>query len=149
MVSGSTLRLPSTTIEDVVCAAADDDISAADTVAATGMATMIRAATKPPRNTRIPTFMRDAPSSFQCQSAPPRTDRIPFVVTLVANFVRLANGLLQCNFNFNPRRCLSATLAEKAFQPGHLMDVVVERENHQHQDQSEAHAEPIFLGPVR
>ena len=38
-------------------------------VAATGTANMIRAANKPPR-TRIPKFMRNAPLSFQCRTAP-------------------------------------------------------------------------------
>jgi hypothetical protein len=49
--------LPSTWIEDRVWAAAGDDAS----MAATGMANIIRAANAPPR-TRIPTFMVNAPS---------------------------------------------------------------------------------------
>ena len=81
-------------------------------VAATGMANIIRAANTPPR-TRIPTFMRNAPLSFQCRIAPLRTDRFPFVAPLVANFAKPANVLLQCNFIFIPRRCPSATSSNK------------------------------------
>src|ERR1700704_5727781 len=101
-------------MEDTVWAATGDDISAAVTVAATGMATNIRAANKPPR-TRIPTFMRKAPLLFLSRSAPLRTGRFPFVALLVANLAGAANGLSQCNFNFIPRRCPSATRLKKPF----------------------------------
>jgi hypothetical protein len=50
--------LPSTSIEDTVWATAGDDTSV----------NIVRAANKPPR-TRIPTFMRNPPSSFRA----PRT----------------------------------------------------------------------------
>src|SRR5882757_2250062 len=109
MVSSSTRRLPSTVIDAVVWATADDETTAAHSVAATGMAIMIRAATRPPRNTRSPTFMRNAPLSFHSRSALLRTDRFPFIALLVDNFAQLANGLSQCNFNFMPRRGPSAT----------------------------------------
>jgi hypothetical protein len=55
MVSTSTRRLPSTWIEGADWATAGDD---------TGMANMIRAANKPAR-TRIPTYIRHAPSSLR------------------------------------------------------------------------------------
>src|SRR3954466_13534093 len=112
MVSTSTRRLPSTTIEDAVCAATGVEISAAATVAATGMATRTRAANKPPR-TRIPTVMRNAPLLSLSPPAPLRTDRFPFVAPLVANLAGAANGLSQCNFIFIPRRCPLATRLKK------------------------------------
>src|ERR1700712_3510943 len=115
------------------CAATGEDTSIAANVPATGIAHMIRAANKPPR-TRIPTFMRNAPLLFRCRIAPLRAGRFPFVAPLVANFAGAANVLLQCNFIFIPRRCLSATYpntnllasSEQALQPRHLMEIVVE-----------------------
>src|ERR1700704_15328 len=101
-------------MEDTVWAATGDDISAAVTVAATGMATNIRAANKPPR-TRIPTFMRKAPLLFLSRLAPLRTGRFPFVAPLVANLAGAANGLSQCNFIFIPRRCPLATRLKRRF----------------------------------
>src|SRR6266851_1086555 len=148
MVSTSTRRLPSTWIEDTDWATAGDAITTVANVAATGTANMIRAAKRPPR-TRIPTFMRNAPSSFQCRTVPLRTSRFPFVAILVANFARAANARLQCNFNFIPRRCLLATLPKKASQPRHLMEIIVKGEHHQHQHQGKADAEPVFLRLVR
>src|SRR5258708_9851225 len=114
MVSTSTRRLPSTTIEAAVWAAAGADINAAATVAATGMATKIRAANKPPR-TRIPTVMRNAPLLSLSRAAPLRTGRFPFVALLVANLAGAANGLSQCDFIFIPRRCPSATRLKRRF----------------------------------
>src|SRR4051794_20041077 len=114
MVSSSTRRLPSTTIEDTVWAAAGDDIRVAVTAAATGTATKIRAPNKPPR-TRIPTFMRQAPLLSESRPAPLRTDRFPFVALLVANLAGAANGPSQRNFIFIPRRCPSATQLKKPF----------------------------------
>src|ERR1700744_5356559 len=74
----------------MVWAAAGDDTSIAANVAATGAATRIRAANRPPR-TRIPTFMRNAPLSFRCRIAPLRTGRFPFAAPLVDNFAKAAN----------------------------------------------------------
>src|SRR6202522_3112738 len=108
IVSISTRRLPWTSIEDTVWAATGDETSETPSVATAGAANIISAASTPPRS-RIPTFMRNAPLSFQCRLVPPRSGRIPFVASLVANFAQTANNLLRCNFIFIPRRCLSAT----------------------------------------
>ena len=62
--------------EAAVWAAAGDETSAADNVAATGTAYMIRAANTPPR-TRIPKFMRHAPLSFRYQPHTPWDRQIP------------------------------------------------------------------------
>src|SRR6266404_8797498 len=154
MVSISTRRLPSTWIEDTVWAAATDGTSKTANMA-TGTANMIRAANKPPR-TRIPKFMRKAPLSFHCRPAPLRTSRSPLIALLVTNFAGAANVRLQGNFIFIPRRCPSATPSKshcssypkQAFQPRHLMKVVVERKHHQHQHQNKPQPESILLSPV-
>src|SRR6478672_7776374 len=100
MVSISTRRLPSTWIEDTVWAAVGDGTSKTANTAATGVANMIRAANEPPR-TRIPTFMRRAPLSFQCRPAPLRTSRFPLIALLVANFAGAANVRLHAiSFSF-------------------------------------------------
>src|ERR1700738_3670176 len=64
MVSISTRRLPSTSIEATDWATAGQDTSMMASVLATGMTNIIRAATKPPR-TPIPTFIRNLPWLFR------------------------------------------------------------------------------------
>src|SRR5258707_3715032 len=147
MVSISTRRLPSTWIEDTVWAAAADGTSKTAKMAA-GMANMIRAASKPPR-TRIPKFMRKAPLSFQCRSAPLRTSRFPLIALLVANFAGAANVRLGGNFNFIPKRCPSVTPPNKASRTGQMQDIVIGGKHHQHQHQTQSDPKPHLLRPVR
>ena len=112
MVSTSTRRFPSTAIEAAVWAAAGEDTSTAASVAATGTANMIRAANKPPR-TRIPNIMRNAPLSFRCRPAPPRTGRFPFAALLVANFAGAANADIAVRFHFHSKTLPMGNVTKK------------------------------------
>ena len=76
-----------------------DDTSAAVATAATGTATMIRAAVRPPRSTRIPTIMRKAPLSFQSRPAF-RVGRLPICCTACSQFYPMGKRPFAAQFQF-------------------------------------------------
>src|ERR1700740_3158234 len=100
MVSASTRRLPSTTIEETVWAAAGDETSDAVTTAATGTARKREATTAHPLSTRIPTFMRQATLSFHCRPPPKLADRFPRFVVACSQFYRTGKRRLTVQFQF-------------------------------------------------
>jgi hypothetical protein len=102
IVSNSTRRFPSTEIDDRVWAAAGDDMSGTATIAATGAVATIRAASSVPRNTRIPTFMRNAPLSILMPTRSPRIRQIP-IRAACSQFFRSGKRPFAVQFQFNSK----------------------------------------------
>ena len=146
MVSTSTRRFPTTSIWLTLCAAACVETSVTASGVTTGTANIIRAANKPPR-TRIPTFMRDAPSSSQCRIVPRRTDRFPICCFACNLFCRDGKRSATTQFQFHTKTLPMGNVIKKPRSRSRQMqDVVIGRKHHQHQHQTQPDSEPHLLG---
>jgi len=79
-----------------------------------------------------------------------------------SQFPRSGNWVSQANSNFQPTRCLSATSRQRFVgalpetrhdssggRPEDVKDIVIGREDHQHENQREADSEAHLLSPFR
>src|SRR6185295_502366 len=142
MVSASTRRLPSTTIEPAVCATATPGPGTAAMMEPRIAPPTIRPATAIPPSNPTQTFMPKAPYFQVCRKccSDPRNPR----ATCVLGFGDPANHRGPAVRLLASMRCRTATVSRR----GQVEDVVVGGENHQHQHDGEADPEADFLGAL-
>src|SRR5580704_10800819 len=150
MVSTSTRRFPTTSIDETVSTAfAGEATDRAASEATTGAPNMIRAASKPPR-TRIPNFMRKAPLSFQCRSAPHEPTDSLLYCPACSQFHRGGKRPTALRFHFHSKTLPFGNVIKKpASRRRQMQNVVVGRKHHQHQHQTQPDPEPHLLRPLR